>query len=50
MAISKRPRQFFHAKCGGHCVYCGKVIEIKDMQVDHIMNQKKQINNITYVP
>lgn len=25
-----------HQKYGGHCGYCGKSIELKEMQVDHI--------------
>ena len=26
-------------KYNGHCAYCGKEIEIKDMQVDHIISK-----------
>ena len=29
-------REEVYNKCGGHCAYCGKVITIKEMQVDHI--------------
>lgn len=29
-------RQEIHAKYGGRCAYCGKEIDFKDMQVDHI--------------
>lgn len=35
MSISKKVRQFVYDKYDGHCAYCGKRIEIKDMQVDH---------------
>ena len=30
-------RQKIYAKYGGHCAYCGKEIEFKDMQTDHIV-------------
>jgi 5-methylcytosine-specific restriction endonuclease McrA len=29
-------RQAVYDKYAGHCAYCGKVIALKDMQVDHI--------------
>ena len=29
-------RQKVYEKFNGHCAYCGKVITIKEMQVDHI--------------
>ena len=35
--ITKVERQQVHEKYGGHCAYCGKEIEIKDMQVDHMI-------------
>ena len=35
MTISKKVRQLVYDKYDGHCAYCGKRIEIKDMQVDH---------------
>lgn len=35
MAISKAVRQTVYAKYDGHCAYCGRKIEFKDMQVDH---------------
>lgn len=25
-----------HEKCGGRCGYCGRIIDMKDMQVDHM--------------
>lgn len=33
--ISKKLRQSVFEKYKGHCAYCGKEIDIKDMQVDH---------------
>lgn len=36
MAIKKSDRIAVHKKYGGRCAYCGKLIDIKDMQVDHI--------------
>lgn len=29
-------REQVHRKYGGHCAYCGQVITIKQMQVDHV--------------
>lgn len=37
MAFSKSTREAVYAKYGGHCAYCGRKIEIKDMQVDHFI-------------
>lgn len=34
--IAKNVRQAVYAKYDGHCAYCGKEINYKDMQVDHI--------------
>lgn len=34
--IKKEIRQKVYEKCDGHCGYCGKEIEYKQMQVDHI--------------
>ena len=34
--ISKAMRKMVYEKYHGHCAYCGKEIEMKDMQVDHI--------------
>ena len=33
--IPKKTRQEVYEKYEGHCAYCGKEINIKDMQVDH---------------
>ena len=35
----KIDRQKVHQKYSGHCAYCGKVITIKEMQVDHIVSK-----------
>lgn len=35
-SIPKKVRQKVYDKYNGHCAYCGKKIEYKDMQVDHI--------------
>lgn len=35
-SIPKKVRQKVYEKYDGHCAYCGKKIEYKDMQVDHI--------------
>jgi hypothetical protein len=49
--ISKKKRQQVYNKYDGHCAYCGKEIEYKDMQVDHLEPQSnntpigRDINN-----
>ena len=35
--INKELRQRVYQKYNGHCAYCGKEIEYKDMQVDHFI-------------
>lgn len=37
-SFTKKERQAVYEKCGGHCAYCGCEIEIKDMQIDHIVS------------
>lgn len=37
MSISKEKRLEVYQKYNGHCAYCGKQIEYKDMQVDHFV-------------
>lgn len=34
--MTKEQRLRIYAKFGGRCAYCGRLIEYKDMQVDHI--------------
>lgn len=34
-------RARIHAKFGGRCAYCGQPIEIKGMQVDHVLPRFK---------
>lgn len=34
--MNKATRLQVYGKYNGHCAYCGKAIELKDMQVDHI--------------
>lgn len=41
MAIKKTDRQKVFEKYNGHCAYCGKEIDIKNMQVDHIIPVRK---------
>lgn len=42
MSISKDVRQAVYQKYNGHCAYCGKYIEYKDMQVDHFIPQSME--------
>lgn len=39
MGFSKKTREEVHRKFDGHCAYCGKKIEIKDMQIDHMYSK-----------
>lgn len=34
---NKIDRKAVYAKYNGHCAYCGRKIEYKDMQVDHLI-------------
>lgn len=36
-SFTKAERMQIHQKFNGHCAYCGKSIEYKDMQVDHLV-------------
>lgn len=36
--IPKKLRQEVYEKYDGHCAYCGCELELKDMQVDHIIS------------
>lgn len=36
--ISKKLREQVYQKSNGHCAYCGCELEIKDMQVDHVLS------------
>lgn len=40
MAIPKKTREIVHQKYGGKCAYCGRDIEYRQMQVDHIRSQR----------
>ena len=37
-ALSKDMRRKVYEMYGGHCAYCGREIDIKDMQVDHVQS------------
>ena len=38
--LNKTKRQQVYDKYGDHCAYCGCAIELKDMQVDHIIPKR----------
>lgn len=40
--IPKKTRLEVYAKYGGHCAYCGKEIEYKDMQLDHLIPRQRE--------
>lgn len=35
VSFGKKTREAVYAKYDGHCAYCGRPIDIRDMQVDH---------------
>ena len=37
MSFSRKTREAVYAKYDGRCAYCGRAIDIKDMQVDHFL-------------
>ena len=37
-ALSKNMRREVYEMYGGHCAYCGREIDIKEMQVDHVQS------------
>jgi len=39
--MNKAERVQVYNKYGGRCAYCGKVMQYKDMQVDHIRPQRE---------
>ena len=40
--ISKKMREAVYDKYNGHCAYCGKKIEYKEMQVDHLIPVQRE--------
>lgn len=38
--MTKKQREIVYNKYNGHCAYCGKIIDYKDMQVDHLIPQR----------
>ncbi len=42
----KRFRRIIYDKFDGRCAYCGQEIEIKDMQIDHIIPKKNFLMHI----
>ena len=37
IGMNKKIREIVYAKYKGHCAYCGCELEMKDMQIDHIV-------------
>lgn len=35
--LTRVERETVYARCNGHCAYCGTKIELKNMQVDHVI-------------
>lgn len=40
--ISKKTRLAVYEKFNGHCAYCGKALEYKDMQLDHMIPRQRE--------
>ena len=41
-AIPKKTRTEVYNKYDGHCAYCGKKLEYKDMQLDHLIPRQRE--------
>ena len=49
--MTKQEREAIYNKYNGHCAYCGKAIEYKDMQVDHVIPQRRAtLRGKGYIP
>ena len=47
-AIPKKVREAVYAKYDGHCAYCGKKLEYKEFQLDHLIpKQREQFKRYT---
>lgn len=46
MAFTKQQRIEIHSKFNGRCAYCGNEIQLKDMQVDHIIPQMSFVQHV----
>jgi len=40
--ITKKVREAVYRKYGGRCAYCGKKIEYKDFQLDHLIPKQRE--------
>ena len=40
--IPKKVREAVYAKYDGHCAYCGKKLEYKDFQLDHLIPKQRE--------
>lgn len=45
--MTKEDRIKIYYKFGGHCAYCGKPIDYKDMQVDHLVPKHRGYDDAT---
>ena len=41
-AISKKTREAVYNKYSGHCAYCGKELELKGWQLDHLIPYQRE--------
>ena len=46
-AIPKKVREAVYQKYSGHCAYCGKKLEYKEFQLDHIIPRRNWGNKYT---
>lgn len=46
----KLNRKAVHEKYNGHCAYCGVAIDIKEMQVDHLLPQWRVNDKSYHIP
>ena len=45
--IPKKIREAVYLKYGGHCAYCGKKLEYKEFQLDHLIPRRNWGNRYT---
>lgn len=41
-SISKKTRLAVYEKYNGHCAYCGKALEYKEFQLDHLIPRQRE--------
>lgn len=45
--MNKKDRQIIFDKYNGHCAYCGEILVLKTLHVDHIIPQSNFLRHVT---